>query len=77
MMHPLPSQKALPEQLRTLLLTLEKIAQSYFMFGHLEQALQLFQIGMQLLRVPEVTQRDQDTLSHHQLLSYHTYGTNR
>ena len=64
-MQPLPSQKALPEQLRTLLLTLGKIAQSYFMLGHLEQALQLFQIGMQLLHVPEVTQRDQARLLLH------------
>ena len=64
-MQPLPSQKALPEQLRTLLITLEKIAQSYFMLGHLEQALQLFQVGMQLIHAPEVTQRDQARLLLH------------
>jgi len=60
------SQETLPEQFGTVLLALERIAQSYFTLGHLEQALQIFQIGMQVLHNPEVTQRDQaEFLSHY------------
>jgi tetratricopeptide (TPR) repeat protein len=54
-----PVQEALSKQLGTFLLHLEKIAQSYYVLGNLDQALQLFQIGMQVIHIPEVTQRDQ------------------
>lgn len=53
------SQEILQEQLETLLLNIEKLAQSYFMLGHLEKALQIFQMGGQVFHLPEVTQRDQ------------------
>jgi tetratricopeptide (TPR) repeat protein len=56
------SQEELPEQLRVLLLTLEKTAQSYFLLGQVEQALQLFQIGMQLIHMPEVMPRERARL---------------
>ena len=59
MIQPLLSQEKLSEQFRILLLTLEKTAQSYFIFGQLEKALQLLQIGMQLLSMPEVTPQEQ------------------
>lgn len=65
MAQPLPSQEMLAEQLRALLLTLEKSAHSYFMLGQLEQALQLYQIGMEVLHIPEVTQYDRATLLLH------------
>ncbi len=58
MTQPLSSQEGLAEQFRELLLSFEKCAHSYFMLGQLEQALQLFQIGLQMIRLPEVTQRD-------------------
>jgi tetratricopeptide (TPR) repeat protein len=50
----LSSQEELSEQVRVLLLTLDKTAQAYFLSGQAEQALQLFQIGMQLIHMPEV-----------------------
>jgi tetratricopeptide (TPR) repeat protein len=59
MAQSLPSQETLSEQWRVLLLTLEKTAQSYFLSGQLEQALQLLQVGIQLVHIPEVTPREQ------------------
>ena len=55
----LSSQEELSEQVGVLLLTLEKTAQAYFLSGQAEQALQLFQIGMQLIHMPEVMPRVQ------------------
>jgi tetratricopeptide (TPR) repeat protein len=60
------SQEELPEQLRALLLTLEKTAQSYFLRGQVEQALQVLQWGIQLFSLPEMTQQNQARL----LLAY-------
>jgi len=65
-MQPPTAQEELSEQLRTLLLTLEKTAQSYFLRGQVEQALQLLQWGLQLFSLPEMTQQDQARL----LLAY-------
>jgi hypothetical protein len=59
MIQPPLSQELLSEQFSVLLLTLEKTAQSYFISGQLEKALQLLRIGMQLLSMPEATPREQ------------------
>ena len=71
-------QESLPEQFGIVLLTLEKIAQSYFMLGNLEQALQIFQFGMQLVNAPEIMQRDRaEFLLHYgNILSAKTQFTN-
>ncbi len=58
MRKPSSSQEMLPERLATFLVTLKQLAQSYFMGGHLEQAVQLLQAGMHILAFPEVTQLD-------------------
>ncbi len=55
-------QEELSEHLKVLLLTVEKTAQSYFLLGQAEQALQLLQIGMQLIQMPEVMPREQAKL---------------
>lgn len=56
------SQEELSEQLRTLFLSLEKTAQSYLLLGQMKQALQLLEIGMQLMQLPGVTPREQARL---------------
>ncbi len=57
-MQPLSVQETLPEQFGTLLLVFENIARSYFLSGQPWQALQLLQLGLQTLDMPEVMQRD-------------------
>lgn len=53
------SQEKLVEQFSELLLTLEKTAQSCFLLGHVEQALQVLQAGMQVIQLPDVPSPDQ------------------
>ncbi|GCE31859.1 hypothetical protein KDA_73430 [Dictyobacter alpinus] len=51
----LPDQQTLAAHISTLLLTLETTAQAYFQSGQLEPALEICQMGMQLIQRPETT----------------------
>lgn len=65
MTQPLSSHEGLTEQLRGLLFALENSARGYFLRGQLEQALQLLQVGLQVIPLPEVRQRDRATFLLH------------